>query len=195
MRAVHRLRARCDAVCVGINTVLSDDPLLTARNVAGSRPLLRCLLDRTLRTPLNSKLVRTAREVPVLIGCDPMHLQSSTGDALRSQGVKLLPMTSIDDFLKHLSGAHLLVEAGPTLARAFFHAKLADRVWIFSSKRSINDPSAPDAAALPGRYIETERIRLNGDGLREYLDQQSPLYFAPLPSADMQLEANGEKAS
>jgi diaminohydroxyphosphoribosylaminopyrimidine deaminase / 5-amino-6-(5-phosphoribosylamino)uracil reductase len=70
---VHRLRAETDAILVGIGTAIADDPELTAR-VAGleRRSPLRIVLDQDLRLPLASKLVRTAREVPVIVvGAEP----------------------------------------------------------------------------------------------------------------------------
>ena len=72
---VHDLRTRVDAVAVGIGTALADDPLLTARPAeaatAGPRRPLRIVLDGRARLPLTSALVRTAREVPVLVATGP----------------------------------------------------------------------------------------------------------------------------
>jgi len=93
MHAVHRLRARCDAMLVGINTVLMDDPLLMARFVPNARPLVRCVLDRRLQLPLNSKLVQTARENRVIVGCDPISLGSPAAEALAAAGVKCVQRT------------------------------------------------------------------------------------------------------
>src|SRR5205085_2753970 len=67
---VHELRARSDAIAVGTNTVLNDDPLLTARGVAISdRKLLRVVLSNSLKIPLSSRLVQSARQSPVLVYC------------------------------------------------------------------------------------------------------------------------------
>src|SRR5262249_19006394 len=63
---VHELRGRVDAVIVGSGTALADDPQLTARP-PGPRTAARVVLDRRGRLPLTSKLVRTAREVPVIV--------------------------------------------------------------------------------------------------------------------------------
>jgi riboflavin biosynthesis protein RibD len=68
-RVVHELRSRSDAILVGINTVLADNPLLTARRVPIHRPLLRAVLDTHLRIPLSSRLVQTAGESPVVVYC------------------------------------------------------------------------------------------------------------------------------
>ncbi|SDF18243.1 diaminohydroxyphosphoribosylaminopyrimidine deaminase [Agrobacterium pusense] len=70
--AVHQLRARCDCILVGIRTAIADDPELTVR-IAGleNRSPVRIVLDRQFELPLTSKLVRTAREVPVVVAALP----------------------------------------------------------------------------------------------------------------------------
>ena len=58
---VHRMRHAADALIAGVGTILADDPLLTDRShLPRRRPLLRIVLDSTLRTPLDSQLVKTA---------------------------------------------------------------------------------------------------------------------------------------
>src|SRR2546423_8567983 len=59
-RALHELRGRSDAIMVGINTVLADDPMLIARDVRSARPLIRVVLDSQLRIPMDSRLVHSA---------------------------------------------------------------------------------------------------------------------------------------
>ncbi|WP_137132950.1 bifunctional diaminohydroxyphosphoribosylaminopyrimidine deaminase/5-amino-6-(5-phosphoribosylamino)uracil reductase RibD [Rhizobium sp. FY34] len=65
---VHGLRARTDAILVGIGTAIADDPELTVRlRGLEDRSPIRIVLDRHLRLPLASKLVKTARDVPVIV--------------------------------------------------------------------------------------------------------------------------------
>ncbi|MBG0507178.1 bifunctional diaminohydroxyphosphoribosylaminopyrimidine deaminase/5-amino-6-(5-phosphoribosylamino)uracil reductase RibD [Agrobacterium sp. MOPV5] len=70
--AVHELRAHCDCILVGIGTAIADDPELTVR-IAGmeQRSPVRIVLDRQFELPLTSKLVKTAREVPVVVAAIP----------------------------------------------------------------------------------------------------------------------------
>ncbi|WET75038.1 bifunctional diaminohydroxyphosphoribosylaminopyrimidine deaminase/5-amino-6-(5-phosphoribosylamino)uracil reductase RibD [Rhizobium croatiense] len=65
---VQALRAETDAILVGIGTAISDDPLLTVRTPGlEAQSPIRIVLDPTLALPLTSKLVETARDVPVIL--------------------------------------------------------------------------------------------------------------------------------
>jgi diaminohydroxyphosphoribosylaminopyrimidine deaminase/5-amino-6-(5-phosphoribosylamino)uracil reductase len=63
---VHKLRRKAQAILVGINTVLADDPMLTARPDTGNQPI-RVVLDSQLKIPLNCNLIKTAKKMPVCI--------------------------------------------------------------------------------------------------------------------------------
>jgi diaminohydroxyphosphoribosylaminopyrimidine deaminase/5-amino-6-(5-phosphoribosylamino)uracil reductase len=133
-RVVHQLRARCDGVVVGIGTVLNDDPLLTPRDVPIRHKPVRIVLDRKLRLPLTSQLVRTAREWPTVVIFN--YFDAGHGRAagrLQAAGVALhghdVSGTDDDEDLDiavegvmrdKLHLREVLVEAGPTLAARFF---------------------------------------------------------------------------
>jgi diaminohydroxyphosphoribosylaminopyrimidine deaminase/5-amino-6-(5-phosphoribosylamino)uracil reductase len=130
---VHRLRAGSDAVAVGIGTALADDPLLTVRGFAPPRVApVRIVFDTSARLPLDSKLVRSAREAPVLLVCwapDPTHAAS-----LEHAGVELLHAPSLSHSLRALRARgirSLLVEGGAALASAFLQEAQVDRLIIF----------------------------------------------------------------
>ena len=91
---------------------------------------------------------------------------------------------ALDDVLFDLDnwGAHVLVEAGPPLARSFFEQGLADRVWVLHSPTRIDDDTAPAAPHV--EYPVSAEADLDGDRLVEHLNPSSPVYFAPVPSAD-----------
>jgi len=87
-RAVHRLRGRVDAVMVGIGTALADDSVLTARP-PGPRTPARVVVDSRARLPLDSQLVRTAGEAPLVIAA----AEGAPGgrvEALRAAGAEVL---------------------------------------------------------------------------------------------------------
>lgn len=215
-RLVHELRSRGDAIMVGINTVLADDPLLTARGVSPVRPLVRIVLDSNLRIPLNCRLIRTLHDRP---DCEVVSglirkanelLVYTSEAAAKGERIKVarLEELSVDVAAEPLNhdgtlplskiirgmalDSHLLVEPGPTLAGRFFETGLADRVWVFRSTKRINDASAPSAWSVPGHYIETGRIDLDGDTLTEYLNPRSPVFFSAEASADLVLARGGD---
>jgi diaminohydroxyphosphoribosylaminopyrimidine deaminase/5-amino-6-(5-phosphoribosylamino)uracil reductase len=200
MRLVHELRARSDAILVGINTVRADDPLLTARGVDGARPLVRVVLDSELRLPLSSRLVGSCGESPVVVYSGDYGVQEEQNrlDALRAAGVEVVAMPSsgadrpvlahVLQDLARRGASHVMVEPGPTLAAGFFsETDLVDRLWVFRSPKVVNDPTAPAAAALSEYFVESGRVDLDGDTLTEYLNPRSPVLFVNTPSADFVL--------
>lgn len=149
-RLVHELRARVDAVVVGVGTVLQDDPILTARDVRVRRVAARVVVDSQLRTPLASKLVQSVTEAPVVVFTSHDAAKSRKADQLRSAGVEVIPVDStnkkgsqsqsssgslaLDECLNHLHGrrfTNVLVEGGPTLLTSFFRAGLVDEALVF----------------------------------------------------------------
>ena len=65
-RLVHQMRNEVDVIMVGIGTVLADDPELTCR-IPGGRHPRRLIVDSSARIPLDSRIIRTARDVPTII--------------------------------------------------------------------------------------------------------------------------------
>ncbi|MEJ2152880.1 MAG: bifunctional diaminohydroxyphosphoribosylaminopyrimidine deaminase/5-amino-6-(5-phosphoribosylamino)uracil reductase RibD [Gemmatimonadota bacterium] len=147
---VHRLRRLTPAVMVGVGTVLADDPLLTVREwPPGDRPNddvtwpdvqpIRIVLDSGLRTPHDSKLVRSAADQSVWIFCS-QSADVSRRQALAALGVDVIPIATSDEGVdletvadilaaRHVTG--VLVEPGPTLATALVAAGLVDRWTMF----------------------------------------------------------------
>lgn len=118
---VHQDRHRYSAVMVGIGTVLADDPLLTCRIENGRNPI-RIICDTHLRTPLDSKIVTTAKDVPTIIatacddfvkqnpyqdaGCRIMHVSQKDGHLDLGELMKKLGEEKIDSIL--LEGGSIL---------------------------------------------------------------------------------------
>lgn len=155
--AGHALRARVDAVIVGIGTVLADDPELTARMARPRRVAARIVLDRHLRTPLSSKLVRTARETPTIIACGrggpraPGDAQAGA-DRLRAAGCEVLQLPSGADEVDiaallselHARGmTNVMVEGGGRVLGSFFDLRLADEAHVFIAPKLIGGADAP----------------------------------------------------
>ena len=141
---VHYLRAGSGAIAVGIGTVLADDPLLTVRGVLADRtpvPPLRVVYDRRLRLPLDSQLVRTIDQAPVLVAC--AHDAPAEAElALVDAGVEVWRAPECGPGDPCIGGSSLamladrgindvLCEAGPTLLAGFHEAELLDAAYAF----------------------------------------------------------------
>jgi diaminohydroxyphosphoribosylaminopyrimidine deaminase/5-amino-6-(5-phosphoribosylamino)uracil reductase len=139
---VHLLRAKSDAVVIGIGTALADDPILTCRlpGMAKASPI-RIVLDTALRLPLGSRLVQTARQTPLWVigGTDAPR---PAEDALRAKGADVLragdsagrlDLAAVLKLLAARGLTRLMVEGGPTLAGAMIAADLVDEAYLFHS--------------------------------------------------------------
>jgi diaminohydroxyphosphoribosylaminopyrimidine deaminase/5-amino-6-(5-phosphoribosylamino)uracil reductase len=135
---VHRWRAEVDAVAVGIGTALADDPLLTAREVGAARQPLRIVFDSQARLPLDSKLVRTLDEAPVVVVAAP-DSDSGRSDALSAAGVEVMTVSGdgparVSAALRELGSrdvSSVLVEGGARLAGSFFDSGETDELRLF----------------------------------------------------------------
>jgi diaminohydroxyphosphoribosylaminopyrimidine deaminase/5-amino-6-(5-phosphoribosylamino)uracil reductase len=126
---VHRWRAESDAIAAGIGTVLLDDPLLTAR-VPNARQPLRVIFDRQARLPLDSQLLNTLDQSPVIVVVAP----EADTSPLRAVGAEVLTADSIEAALAGLGRrgiTSLFLEGGKTLAAAFADAGQIDEARVF----------------------------------------------------------------
>lgn len=129
----QRLRASLDAIAVGSETILVDDPLLTARGCFRERPLLRVIFDRRLRTPPAARVFSTLAHGPVVIVTGETAQPDAKAAALMTAGAQIIRAASLDLALTALythGVTTMLVEGGPTLQRAFAAAGLVDRVHL-----------------------------------------------------------------
>jgi diaminohydroxyphosphoribosylaminopyrimidine deaminase / 5-amino-6-(5-phosphoribosylamino)uracil reductase len=206
IRLVHELRSRSDAILVGAQTIVIDDPKLTARGVERLRPLLRVGLGSRRGVFVNGNLERSLGEGPVLIYCTHTTLDQERKHLWKVEkiGVGIVPVGATDEGFVSLQGVlsdlhardvtHLLVEPGPVVAESFFREQLADRMWVFRAPRRLDDPSARSAAAMPAMR-STGTLDLAGDTLTEYLNPASPVFFAAEPSADFVLAREAHHAT
>lgn len=135
----HRWRSELDSVAVGIHTAAADDPLLTARFDGADRQPTRVVFDSEARLPLESRLVATAGEVPVVLVCS-LAAERAAVEALRAAGVEVIVAAGGDgqerllaalDALGERGIQSLLLEGGPHLSGAFFDAGEIDEARIF----------------------------------------------------------------
>jgi diaminohydroxyphosphoribosylaminopyrimidine deaminase/5-amino-6-(5-phosphoribosylamino)uracil reductase len=168
----HNLRRQADAILVGINTVLKDDPLLTPRPSHGKKPL-RIVLDSRLRIPLNSKLLATAEDVPVLIVSADSCLKTKKAKKIIGRGAQLLGSPASRTNLRFLLGKlskrgirHLLVEGGPAVIGSFLKANLADEIIVYIAPGILGRQGAADiTGALKGiRNLHLSCVSINRIG-------------------------------
>lgn len=129
---VQRMRANNDAIGVGVETALADDPQLTARTDPPPRvDPLRVIFDRSARLPASSRLAVTARQVPTLIVTS---YGIEVPDELSHSGVEQLEAGDVAEALKRLHERgvkSLMIEGGAGLAAAFLASGLVDRLVVF----------------------------------------------------------------
>jgi diaminohydroxyphosphoribosylaminopyrimidine deaminase / 5-amino-6-(5-phosphoribosylamino)uracil reductase len=131
---VHRLRAACDAIAVGIGTALADDPQLTVRGSVQPRvPPVRVVFDRRLRLSCDSRLVNSARHTPVWVVCSPDSLGPAAAE-LEKHGVRILTAVDLRSGLEALREAgirSLFCEGGARFASTLLDQALVDRLTLF----------------------------------------------------------------
>jgi diaminohydroxyphosphoribosylaminopyrimidine deaminase/5-amino-6-(5-phosphoribosylamino)uracil reductase len=145
MAKVQELRHAHDAILVGVGTVLTDDPLLTDRSgKPRRRHLMRVVLDSRLRILLTSKLVTSVADDVLIFCCyeDSMHRRE-----LQDRGVRVVVVpesngvVDLHAVLSHLGREKILslmVEGGAGVNRGMLEVSLVDRVFLFTSPKSIS---------------------------------------------------------
>ncbi len=155
---VHKVRARADAIVVGVNTVLTDDPLLTCRVVRPRRIARRLVLDSRLRTPLKARLVRTARDMPTWLFC-ARGASTAKRKRLEAAGCRVveipqtrrgLSLPALLDVLGKHSLTNVIVEGGGKLLGRFHDQRLADEAHIYIAPRLIGGTNAVGALHAVG---------------------------------------------
>ena len=179
-RQVHLMRAQADAVLIGIGTAMEDDPELTVRlpGLAGRSPA-RIILDRSAKLPLASKLVVSAREVPLLVAaasdCD---FRRRAG--LEQAGVRFLATETFDgrialpEFLEDLAAqgmSRVMVEGGAATAKYFLDEGLVDRIALFEGSAIIGESGIAtplDRDHIPAGFTLLRQARFGDDAYAEW---------------------------
>jgi diaminohydroxyphosphoribosylaminopyrimidine deaminase / 5-amino-6-(5-phosphoribosylamino)uracil reductase len=201
---VHRLRGRMDAILVGAGTALRDDPLLTARP-AGPRVATRIVVDSTVQIPLNSRLIQSAREVPLLVAATPAAATDNVR-RLEQQGaeVLILPLAADGNHSTHAAQGidlhslfqelgrrrftNVLVEGGSRLFGSLFDSDLADEVHVFVAPKIVGGSQAVSAVAGHGNSFINEAVNLGEVHFEQladdvYINARRPSLFGRSTSA------------
>jgi riboflavin-specific deaminase-like protein len=144
MVLTHRIRAACDAVVIGINTLLADNPLLTVRHIEGTSPQ-PIVLDSQLRIPLQARLLeRTDRRC--WLACTDRQDPKRVG-AVKSRGAEIIRcrhdlrgMVDLSHLLHQLGRREIrsiMVEGGSQVITSFIQARMVDQMIITIAPRLV----------------------------------------------------------
>ncbi len=162
--AAHRLRRTCQAIVVGIGTVLADDPQLTVRLNPKTRftPPSRIVLDPHLRIPVSSYLIKTAREIPTWI-VTAKKVNRTRADRLVKKGAKMVQFSlnsqgqiKLQEFLKFTAAQNwtrILVEGGAGVLSSFLLENLVDELVVFQTGLLAMDEKAVQFKGKQARKV------------------------------------------
>lgn len=170
LRRVHGLRARCDAVLVGIGTVLADDPSLRIKPEyhAGGRDPLRVVLDTAGRTPRDARVVDASAQSVVF------HAQGVEADWPGADQEEVpvvdgrLDLAAVLDRLQARGVRRVLVEGGGTVLKSFVQARLCD-VWTLYQAPVVVGGDGPQMwpghPSGQGRRLHVAAVERQGKGV------------------------------
>lgn len=157
-RYVQYMRAGTDAIAVGIETAIADDPELTARgtdqNQAPRVAPVRIVFDRGARLSSQSRLVQTAGDVPTLL---VTAATTKIPTALTSAGVEALRAKNLGDALRKLRQrgiTSLLVEGGAGVAASFLAGGFTDRLVIFQAPLILGQGAVGAFSGIAAQSVE-----------------------------------------
>lgn len=169
---VHQLRGRYAGILAGIGTVLADDPMLNCR-IEGAHQPLRIILDSHLRIPMGSRLVRSAKEYPLLIVCNESNRDREEGASrikkLEEAGAKVwtLPEKNghpdLNVLMKRLGEEKIdsvLIEGGGTVNEAALKAHIVHHVYAYIAPKIFGGEDAKTPVEGSGIRLPQECANL-----------------------------------
>lgn len=163
---VHQDRHRYAAIMAGVGTVLADDPLLTCRMEGGRNPV-RVICDTHLRTPLDSQIVRTARDVPTILAVG--EAASAQAAPYRDAGCQVWALPEKDGhvdlvaLMERLGAAEIdsvLLEGGGTLNWAALESGIVRRVQAYIAPKLFGGAAAKSPVAGLGVELPAQAAGL-----------------------------------
>ncbi|MGH9877969.1 MAG: 2,5-diamino-6-(ribosylamino)-4(3H)-pyrimidinone 5'-phosphate reductase [Nitrososphaerales archaeon] len=162
---VHRLRSKVDAVMVGINTVLADDPMLTARRVKGRNPT-RIIVDSKARIGLDSRIMHSCNKILTIIATSQKASRAKLEKIIaRGAIVIILGKNKVDlakllSILKDSGMNRLLVEGGGEINWAMLASGFVDEVMVTVAPRIVGGRNAVTLVEGPGFAKISKGIKL-----------------------------------
>lgn len=153
----YKLRDIYDGILVGINTVIADDPSLTARVEGGKNPI-RIVVDSRLKIPLTAKLLHD-KQAPVIIATTKL-ASAEKVEQLKNLGAEILivdtdknnrvDVTKLVELLGQRNICSILVEGGAEIHGSFVEHKLIDKVYFFIAPKIVGGKNAKNPVAGEG---------------------------------------------
>jgi len=183
---LHNIRASVDAVIIGVNTVIADNPTLTVRKAEGKTPI-RVILDSQAQTPLDSKILDPKENsTPTTKAARPTTLIAVTKDALKDK-IELLKNKDVDilysssqkrvdikEVLAELSANYgvkrVLVEGGGEVRWSFFEQKLVDELFVWITPTIWGGYDAPTLVEGSGFLKAQEAVNLEFKSINQIGD-------------------------
>ena len=176
IKRMYEMRNKVDAVLVGIETVLSDDPKLTVKNKYIDNPHqpIRIILDSKCRTPINSEVVNLVSKTLIIVGkkIDKIYNNNVEIIECKVNDDKKIDLTSLLEILYNRGIKELMVEGGGSIIWSFLKFGYVDDLFIFISPIVVGGKKTPTLADGEGvdniqdliklRIVETNRI---GEGI------------------------------
>lgn len=171
-RHVHRLRGEADAVLVGIETVLADNPRLTCR-IPGGRDPWRIVLDKNLRIPLNARLLNGRQPEKTIVVCGNK-APAAKARAIEKSGAQVwafplrrgeIPWRPLLTRLAKLGCLSVMIEGGAATAGSALRARVVDKVLFFYAPKIIGGEGREMIGLLGIRKVSQSK-QLKGLELR-----------------------------
>lgn len=181
---VQTLRNHYKGIMAGIGTVLADDPMLNCR-IEGGRDPIRIITDSHLRIPMDSQLVRTAGQQPLIVACLPdadegkaAQLQEKGVEVLRIPGVTTADITeeqkeviSLPVLMKELGARKIdgiLLEGGGQLNESALQAGIVDRIYCYIAPKIFGGAQAKTPVEGQGLTRAADAWQFNRIGMQKF---------------------------
>ncbi len=169
-RLVHQIREKADAILIGIETLLADNPLLSTRlkNRLGPQPL-KIILDSRLRTPLKAKIFSRVSPGPVLIATASSAPMAQVRRLMKKAEILKLPgkrgrvdLLALFKILGRRGVVSLLVEGGSEVIKNVLSRKLAREVYCFVAPKVIGRRGVPGPVVGKGILGIQRALKIKG---------------------------------
>lgn len=182
---VHKIRNAVSAILVGIDTVISDNPMLNCRIENGTNPV-RIICDSSLRIPINCNIVNTADEIPTIIAYSQENGEISDKKAsLSEKGIEFIYVpdkngkVDLKELIKKLGKRKIdsvLIEGGSELLASALFSGIVNKLEVFIAPKIFGGSNAKTSVGGDGiqNAADSLKLKLNnvtelcGDVLLEY---------------------------